>query len=97
MKYQSHKTYTHAEGWSCAFRQWKADHSHCHYLHGYALQVELTFEAEALDHRNWVVDFGGLKGLKKVLQSVFDHTTLIAEDDPELGWFEAAHQRGILD
>jgi 6-pyruvoyltetrahydropterin/6-carboxytetrahydropterin synthase len=51
-------------------------------LHGYALGVKLTFEADELDVRNWVVDFGSLKGVKEMLESTFDHTLLVAEDDP---------------
>jgi 6-pyruvoyltetrahydropterin/6-carboxytetrahydropterin synthase len=46
--------------------------------------VSFEFEADELDCRNWVVDFGGLKGLKGILQDTFDHTLLVAEDDPYL-------------
>jgi len=77
----STKTYGHSIGLSACFRQWKAD-SHCRYLHGYALQVRLEFEADELDHRNWVVDFGSLKSLKGWLEDTFDHKLLVAEDDP---------------
>lgn len=31
--YQSTKTYGHDRGFSCAFRQWRAD-SHCRLIHG---------------------------------------------------------------
>lgn len=77
----STKTYGHEIGLSCCFRQHKAE-SHCRLLHGYALAVKFVFEAEELDERNWVVDFGGLKGLKSILEDNFDHTMLVAEDDP---------------
>ena len=96
MRFQSHKTYTHATGLSCAFRQWRAD-SHCSFLHGYAVQIEMTFEATELDNRNWVVDFGGLKPVKEALVGLFDHKTLVAKDDPHLDWFNEAHRKGILD
>lgn len=95
MPYQSTKQYGHEVGLSCAFRQWRAD-SHCELLHGYALSFKFTFEADTLDVRNWVVDFGGLKGLKGMLESTFDHKTLVADDDPELRWFHEAEARGIL-
>lgn len=87
MPYKSTKTYTHAQGLSCCFRQWRAE-SHCRFLHGYALQVEITFSAEVLDERGWVVDFGGMDEVKSFLKSTFDHKLLIAEDDPqkELLW-----------
>lgn len=85
MLFESGKTYTHAQGLSCCFRQWRATDSHCRFLHGYSLQVTITFRAAVLDHRNWVVNFGGLKKIKEWLESTFDHKTLVAKDDPELG------------
>lgn len=91
----SHKVYGHDLGFSCAFRQHKAQ-SHCRLVHGYALAFEFTFAADELDARNWVVDFGGLKELKAILTANFDHTTIVAEDDPELEWFREAERRGIL-
>jgi 6-pyruvoyltetrahydropterin/6-carboxytetrahydropterin synthase len=94
--YQSTKTYGHEVGLSCAFRQWRAK-SHCRFLHGYAIAVKITFEADKLDERNWVVDFGGLKDLKEALQDQFDHKTVIALDDPQRGWFEEARARGMID
>lgn len=93
--YQSTKTYTHAHGLSCCFRQWKAD-SHCNTLHGYSLQIEVTFEGP-LDQRNWVMDFGGLKRLKGWLESTFDHKTLVAEDDPQYALFVAMGNSGLID
>lgn len=81
MKFISTKTYAHSVGLSCAFRQWRAE-SHCRFLHGYALQIRVEFEAEEVDTRNWVVDFGSLKGFKQMLEDTFDHKTLVAEDDP---------------
>lgn len=81
--YTSGKIYTHSIGLSACFRQWRAQ-SHCRFLHGYALQVEFEFQAEELDVRNWVVDFGSLKSLKGWLEDTFDHKLLVAEDDPEL-------------
>jgi len=83
MRYASTKTYGHEVGLSCAFRQWRAE-SHCRLIHGYAIAVRFEFETEELDFRNWVVDFGSLKGLKGMLEDTFDHTLVIAEDDPFL-------------
>ncbi len=82
MSYVSTKTYGHDIGLSACFRQHKAE-SHCRFLHGYALAIRIEFEAEELDHRNWVVDFGGLKSFKGWLEKTFDHKLLLAEDDPE--------------
>lgn len=95
-KYVSTKTYGHNVGLSAAFRQWRAD-SHCRFIHGYSLSFKFVFESEELDVRNWVVDFGSLKPLKGILEDTFDHKTAVAEDDPEMAWFEEAHKRGIID
>lgn len=78
---KSTKTYGHDLGLSACFRQHRAE-SHCRLLHGYALGIRLVFAANELDVRNWVVDFGSLKSLKGQLEDTFDHTLLVAEDDP---------------
>jgi len=44
-----------------------------------------------------VVDFGGLKPLKTILENTFDHKLLVAEDDPEREWFVEAARRGIAE
>ena len=95
-RFYSGKTYTHATGHSCAFRQWRAD-SHCNLIHGYALQFEFTFGGSELDERNWIVDFGGLKPLKEWLKEMFDHTYLVAEDDPELDTFVDLAKKDLVD
>ena len=78
-KYKSTKTYKHLG--PVAYRQWRAD-SHCNLIHGYALTFHFEFEADTLDVRNWVMDFGGLRPLKQNLEDWFDHTLLVADDDP---------------
>jgi len=93
MKYVSTKI---IELGSCAFRQWKAD-SHCKYIHGYRLVAKFWFECDRLDERNWVVDFGGLKELKQVLEKQFDHTFCVSADDPLLDQFKALHASGAAD
>lgn len=87
MSYISTKQYGHDVGLSCCFRQWRAE-SHCNLLHGYALAVRFEFEAQILDDRNWVVDFGSLKPLKAWLEQTFDHAMLVAKDDPCLLAFQ---------
>jgi 6-pyruvoyltetrahydropterin/6-carboxytetrahydropterin synthase len=86
-KFYSKKTYGNDRGLSCCFRQWRSTHSHCSLLHGYSIGVKVIFECESLDERNWVYDFGGLKDFKKWLEHMFDHTLLIAEDDPHKDLF----------
>lgn len=81
---------------SCAFRQWRADHSHCSYLHGYQLKAKFWFGCNELDNKNWAVDFGGLKDLKAKLQHVFDHTLCIAADDPCLDIFKELEKKDAV-
>ena len=95
-KYFSTKTYGHNIGLSACFRQPKA-HSHCKFLHGYALQFKFIFGCEHLDERNWVVDFGGLKPLKKWLEDNFDHKVVLDEDDPQLHHFHVLEDAGLCE
>lgn len=93
--YVSTKTYGAERGFAVAYRQWKAD-SHCRLIHGYALGFHFEFEADDLDARNWVVDFGSLKTLKSKLDDWFDHTCLVAADDPEFETFNELHKKKLL-
>lgn len=95
MKYVSTKTYGAERGFAVAYRQWRAE-SHCRLLHGYALGFHIEFEADDLDARNWVVDFGSLKTFKDKLDEWFDHTCLVALDDPEFATFEAMHKAKLI-
>ncbi len=92
--YVSTKRYDHTCGYSIAYRQHKAD-SHCRFIHGYSLAFEFEFEAETLDVRNWVCDFGGFSTLRDFLDEYFDHTLLVSQDDPELDFFKTLDQRGL--
>ena len=100
-KFKSTKIF---DGFSTVFRQWKADETHCSFLHGYGISFKITFEGE-LDHRNWVWDFGGMKRAKCTIDGMnpkawmdymFDHTTIVADDDPGLGGFKTMDQLGII-
>ena len=91
-KFQSTKVF---DGFSTCFRQWKAETTHCKFLHGYGVSFKLWFEGE-LDERNWVWDFGGMKRAKGTIDGkspkdwfdyMFDHTVIVAEDDPQLDKF----------
>ena len=99
--YKSRKKF---DGFSTCFRQWKANTTHCQYLHGYDVEFEVTFEGD-LDHRNWVWDFGGMKRAKNLIdgmqpkewmEHMFDHTVVVAEDDPELINFKDMADRGVI-
>ena len=93
MKHESTKTFEHVA--SAAFRQWRATHSHCSLVHGYALTFKFTFGAPYLDERNWVMDFGGMKELKQQIENKFDHCLVVAADDPKLAFFREMAQQGV--
>ena len=91
------------DGFSTVFRQWKADGTHCRFLHGYDVEFRITFEGE-LDERNWVWDFGGMKraenkidGMspKEWMDYMFDHTFVVAEDDPFVESFMKMGEAGV--
>lgn len=94
MPYRSTKTYTSERGYAVAYRQWRAE-SHCKLIHGYALGFHFEFESDDLDARNWVCDFGSLKTLKDKLDEWFDHTFLVAVDDPQHAVFANLHALGL--
>jgi 6-pyruvoyltetrahydropterin/6-carboxytetrahydropterin synthase len=86
-KFQSSKVF---DGFSTVFRQWKAETTHCRFVHGYGISFKVYFEGD-LDERNWVWDFGGMKRAKTQIDGMspkawmdymFDHTLIVAEDDP---------------
>ena len=92
------------DGFSCCFRQWKAETTHCRFLHGYGVSFRVTFEGQ-LDHRNWVWDFGGMKRAKteidgmspkKWMDYMFDHTVIVAQDDPEIHHFIDLDTQGVI-
>ena len=91
-----YRSYKEFNGYSTAFRQHKAD-SHCRIIHGYALRFKVWFDGE-LDHRNWVVDFGCFKrnGVKDWFKNMFDHTTIVAKDDPAILLFEEMDKQGLI-
>jgi len=91
-RYTSTKEYVDA--FPCAYRQYRAD-SHCRLIHGYSFSMKFYFGTDELDVRNWAADYGGLRDLKKVLEEQFDHTLLVAEDDPQIEWYKEAEKRGI--
>ena len=100
-KHRSTKVY---DGFSTVFRQWRAKDTHCSFLHGYGVSFKVTFEGE-LDEKNWVFDFGGMKRAKSFIDEakpkdwinyMFDHTVIIAEDDPELDTFIELEEKDII-
>jgi 6-pyruvoyltetrahydropterin/6-carboxytetrahydropterin synthase len=95
MSYLITKTFGTDRGLSCCYRQWR-DTSHCNLLHGYSIGVKITIGCDSLDDRNWVYSFGEFKELKSWLEVMFDHTTLVAEDDPKLRWFQYLDEQKLI-
>ena len=100
-KFQSSKVF---DGFSTVFRQWKAEDTHCRFLHGYGISFKVYFEGD-LDHRNWVWDFGGMKRAKTQIEGkspkewmdyMFDHTVIVAEDDPGMGGWKTMDGLGVI-
>ena len=99
-KFQSSKVF---DGFSTVFRQWKAETTHCRFVHGYGISFKVYFEGD-LDERNWVWDFGGMKRAKGKIDNMspkdwfdymFDHTMIIAEDDPYIKAFQEMDTAGV--
>ena len=91
-KFTSTKRFT---GFPCTHRQWRAD-SHCKYVHGYSREFYFEFQCNEMSPEFWVMDFGGLKDVKSWLDHMFDHTFLIAQDDPYLEHFRQMDKDGII-
>jgi 6-pyruvoyltetrahydropterin/6-carboxytetrahydropterin synthase len=100
-KFQSTKIF---DGYSTVFRQWRAEGTHCSFLHGYGISFKIIFEGD-LDKRNWVWDFGGMKRARGTIDGMapkawmdymFDHTYIIAEDDPFLPSAREMDKAGIV-
>ena len=99
--YESEKLY---DGFSACFRQWRAEETHCKFVHGYAISFRLYFAGD-LDEKNWVFDFGGMKRAKHTIDGrkpkewfdyMFDHTTIVANDDPFLHAFNQMQEMGLI-
>jgi 6-pyruvoyltetrahydropterin/6-carboxytetrahydropterin synthase len=65
-------------------------------VHGYALAFRFVFAARELDGNNWCFDFGGLKPVRAWLHEMFDHTMLVAADDPDLHDFQNLEGKGLV-
>ena len=100
-KFQATKLF---DGFSTVFRQWKAEGTHCRFLHGYAISFRVWFEG-GLDEREWVFDFGGMKRAKTTILGMtpkdyfawlLDHTTIVSENDPQLQKFKELDSLGVI-
>ena len=91
MIYKSTKYYK--ELGPCAYRNWKS-HTDCYLLHGYDRSFKFVFGCKNLDKQGFVVDFGGLKDVKRQLEEWFDHTVILQSDDPIIPVFQKLMKEG---
>ncbi len=99
-KFQSSKVF---DGFSTVFRQHSAESTHCRFVHGYGISFKIYFEGD-LDNRNWVWDFGGMKRAstkidgkspKAWMDHMFDHTLIVADNDPFKNAFIEMGEAGV--
>ena len=89
-------TYSARKRWddlSCVHRNWRGS-ERLRVLHGYARSIEVEFAATTLDSSGVVVDFSSMKAIKGLLEGQFDHTVLVAHDDPLRSLFEQLRKDG---
>lgn len=78
-----------------AHRNFRHD-GHCAQLHGENWAFDITFEAKELDSCGFVVDFGKLAPIRMWLDTVFDHVTLVEQDDPSLELWKQLEKKGLM-
>jgi 6-pyruvoyltetrahydropterin/6-carboxytetrahydropterin synthase len=94
MRYQVSKTLS---DFPCVHRCWQHT-GKCRLLHGYDRSFTLTFEAVELDPvTGFVLDFSDMKDIKQLLDDQFDHTTIVAADDPVLPQLKELAELGVVD
>jgi 6-pyruvoyl-tetrahydropterin synthase len=85
------------EGLPCCHRSW-ANPGRGFFLHGYERSFEVEFACTDVEPgTGFVVDFRTIKDVRSALHRQFDHTTLIAADDPHRDAFEMLADRGVID
>ena len=74
-------------------------HNHdglCKKLHGHSWDFEVSFTADSLDEKGFVIDLGKLQEVRSFFEQYFDHTVVLAEDDPLLDNFRELQNLGAL-
>jgi len=64
----------------------------CASWHGYDRSVVMTFAGE-IDEMGWIVPFGELRDLKRWIEYYFDHTAVVAANDPRLELIKEANAK----
>jgi 6-pyruvoyl-tetrahydropterin synthase len=85
------------DGLPCCRRAWAGVGKQA-LLHGYERTFEIEFAcAETDPGSGMVVDGGCIKAIRAALRSQFDHTTLVAADDPQRELFGLLADNGVID
>ena len=100
------------DGFSTCFRQWKAVNTHCQYLHGYDISIKVIYKGPldkrnwvvdfGIAKRKTFIYNENKTGylhtmtLNDWFKYMFDHTVIIAEDDPELKTFQELDEKNII-
>lgn len=95
-RYVRTRTFSHGENFKCTWRNWRSSDS-TRFLHGHSLQVKLIFDCTDRDDSLQVMDVSRLDEIHAWLNSIFNNTTIIAADDPELTTFQELHSKGLVD
>ncbi|WP_081283156.1 6-carboxytetrahydropterin synthase [Mycobacterium asiaticum] len=82
---------------ACCHRSWSGAGKNF-FLHGYEQRFEIEFACAELDpDTGMVVDADCLEQVRNALRRQFDHTTLIAAEDPQRDLFELLAAQGAID
>jgi 6-pyruvoyltetrahydropterin/6-carboxytetrahydropterin synthase len=81
----------------CCHRSWSRQGAKRSFLHGYERQFEIEFACAETDPvAGTVIDAHCLMQVSAALARQFDHTTLIASDDPQRELFELLAEQDAL-
>lgn len=87
----------HFDDLPCCHRSW-ANPGKRFFLHGCERRFEVEFAcAEIEPESGLVVDGDAVGEIRAALRYQFDHTTLIAANDPQRDLFELLAERGVID
>ena len=82
----------------CCHRSWANAIAGKRFLHGCERSFEIEFAcAETEPDTGLVVDSGSLAEIQAAVRDQFDHTTLIAADDPQRALFQLLADQGVID
>lgn len=87
------KKYTSNRLTAC-FRQWRAEGTHCRFIHAYKIWFELKFNTN-IDLFKRYPEFENY--LDSWFEGNFNYKTFVAKDDPKLDFFKQLNDRKVID